>query len=564
MSYQIRLLLSVVVSGVAVMSLEILGSRLLAPFFGNSVFVWGSLIGVVLAALSGGYCLGGMLADKHPSFDGLSIVIFVAGLVIVALPVLALPIFDSILNLNLDVRYSALLATVMLLGGPSVLLGMVTPYAMKLAAKSLEKIGRASGNLYALSTLGSILGTFLTVFVLIPEFSVSRIILALGVTLLVVALLGLSVRLKVFVLVLLVLISLAAPGMVHNLSLVATSEKTVYGVESSSLKTVYEVDTPYHHLLVTDYNDSETDTYIRFLVLDTTVQSAMDLIDPNQTVFPYTDYFHLGVLLNPKIERVLFIGGGGFTGPEKFLRDYPNVTVDVVEIDPQVIWVAEHYFGVDPSNPRLHIYNDDGRLFLRRTNQKYDIIVIDAFSSGYVPFHLMTEEFFREAENHLTSKGSVILNLVSGISAGTYGVELLQAETRTLKIVFPNVYLFAVEGPGYQQAQNIIILATLYSVHLTESDFEQLADGTTIVKVQGLQEDAANLFTLNVTTGPILTDDFAPVETLINPLTAPPVSYGESAVIIQEVAKVALIAMMWAILYLVLKKKRLNNLKNKL
>ncbi|MGO9646236.1 MAG: spermidine synthase [Candidatus Bathyarchaeia archaeon] len=558
MSYQIRLLLSVVVSGVAVMSLEILGSRLLAPFFGNSVFVWGSLIGVVLAALSGGYYLGGMLADKHPSFDGLSIVIFAAGLVIVALPVLALPIFDSILNLNLDVRYSALLATVMLLGVPSVLLGMVTPYAMRLAAKSLEKIGRASGNLYALSTLGSILGTFLTVFVLIPEFSVSRIILALGVTLLVVALLGLSVRLKVFVLVLLVLISLAAPGMVHNLSLVATSERAVYGVENSSLKTVYEVDTPYHHLLVTDYNDSESGTYIRFLVLDTTVQSAMDLMDPNQTVFPYTDYFHFGVLLNPKIERVLFIGGGGFTGPEKFLRDYPNVNVDVVEIDPQVIWVAEHYFGVDPSNPRLHIYNDDGRLFLRRTNQKYDVVVIDAFSSGYVPFHLMTEEFFREVKNHLTSKGSVILNLVSGISPGSYGVELLQAEDRTLTIVFPNVYLFAVEGPGYQQAQNIIVLATLYPEHLTESDFEQLADKTTIVKVQGLPEDAANLFTLNSTTGLVLTDDFAPVETLINPLTSPPVNYEESVVIMQEVARVAVIALMWVILCMVLRKKRLN------
>src|SRR5208337_3698970 len=187
MARQLRLLLSVFVSGAVVMALELLGSRLLAPVFGNSIFVWGSLIGVVLAALSTGYYLGGKIADLKPDFQVLSIVIFVAGLLVIGLPALAPPLFDWIVKLSIGDRYSPLLATVALLGLPSVLLGMVSPFAIRLAAKSFEQLGKASGNLYALSTLGSIVGTFLTVFVLIPEFGVNKIILSLGVTLLVVA-----------------------------------------------------------------------------------------------------------------------------------------------------------------------------------------------------------------------------------------------------------------------------------------------------------------------------------------------------------------------------------------
>lgn len=194
------------------MALEILGSRLLQPVFGSSVlFVWGSLIGVVLSALSAGYYLGGELADVKPDFQVLSVVIFGAGLFIIGLPAVAPLVLDLIVKLNLGDRYSPLLASTLLLGLPSLLLGMVSPFAIRLATKSFRKLGKVSGNLYALSTLGSIAGTFLTVFVLIPEFGVNRIILSLGVTLLIVAFLGLHFRLKVFVLLILVVLPFAAP-----------------------------------------------------------------------------------------------------------------------------------------------------------------------------------------------------------------------------------------------------------------------------------------------------------------------------------------------------------------
>lgn len=322
------------------MALELLGSRLLAPVFGNSIFVWGSLIGVVLAALSAGYYLGGKLADLKPDFRILSILIFAAGLLVIGLPALAPPLFDAIVKLNIGDRYSPLLATTALLGAPSLLLGMVSPYAIRLAAKSFEKLGRASGNLYALSTLGSIVGTFFTVFVLIPEFGVNKILLALGVTLLVVAFLGLGSRMKIFVLLILLVLPVAAPYLVSR-------RLTVAAYTLALGDTVYETDTPYHHLVVADAYDPAHQSYVRYLILDDNLHSAMDLKNPDRTVFEYTDYFNLGFLLNPNINRVLFIGGGGFTGPKAFLTNDPNVTVDVAEIDPEVIRVAEVYFGVN-------------------------------------------------------------------------------------------------------------------------------------------------------------------------------------------------------------------------
>ena len=153
MSHQLRLLVSVFVSGAAVMALELLGSRLLAPVFGNSIFVWGSLIGVILAALSAGYYLGGKLADRQPNLSTLSALILAAGVLVVALPALTPPVFNAIIKLNIGERYSPLLATILLLAPPSVLLGTVSPYAIRLAARTVEGMGKASGNLYALSTL---------------------------------------------------------------------------------------------------------------------------------------------------------------------------------------------------------------------------------------------------------------------------------------------------------------------------------------------------------------------------------------------------------------------------
>ena len=544
MARQLRLLLSVFVSGAVVMSLELLGSRLLAPVFGNSIFVWGSLIGVVLAALSTGYYLGGKIADLKPDFQVLSIVIFVAGLLVIGLPALAPPLFDFIVKLSIGDRYSPLLATVALLGLPSVLLGMVSPFAIRLATKSFEKLGKVSGNLYALSTLGSIVGTFLTVFVLIPEFGVNKIILSLGVTLLVVAFFGLGFRMKVFILVVLLVLPLAAPYMVSRRITVAT-----YTLALGD--TIYETDTPYHHLIVADAYDPVYQSTVRYLILDDNLHSAMDLNNPSRTVFEYTDYFNLGFLLSSNITRVLFIGGGGFTGPKAFLNNYPNVTVYVAEIDPEVIRVAEEYFAVNASNPRLHIYNEDGRILLQESSQKYDLMILDAYSKSYVPFHLMTTEFFTEVSSHLTSGGSVISNLIAGTSGDQ--AQLLAAEVRTMSSVFPNVYVFPVMGADYQDPQNVIIIGTLLPNHLSKVDFTNLAANTSTPKIPASYVE--NYFTLDTSKAPVLTDDYAPVETLLNPLTGQSLT-SQSAINWTEVENLTAALLVIAVVFLVLVKKK--------
>ena len=527
MPRQLRLLISVFVSGAVVMALELLGSRLLAPVFGSSIFVWGSLIGVVLSALSAGYYLGGKLADVKPNFNVLSIVIFVAGLMVLSLPAIAPSLFDLAIRLNLGERYAPLLATILLLGPPSLLLGMVSPYAIRLVAESFETLGKASGNLYALSTLGSIVGTFLTVFILIPLFGVNKIIFSLGIVLLIVAFLGLSYRFKFLVLLILITLPFAAPYMVNRQLTVAT-----YTLALGD--TIYETDTPYHHLVVADAYDPSTQSTTRYLIMDDNLHSAMDLQNPNRTVFPYTDYFHIGLLLNPNVTHVLFIGGGGFTGPKAFLRDYPNLTVDVAEIDPEVVRVAEQYFGVNATNPRLHIYMDDGRVFLQATKQRYDLIVLDAYSRSYVPFHLMTLEFFKLVDSHLSSNGIVISNLISGTTLSND--QLLTAETTTIGQVFPNVYTFAVQGASDTDPQNVIIVATLSTNHLSVTDFEQLASTSSIVNIPGMKNYLANYFTPIGNNPPILTDNYAPVDTMLSPISGLPITNDQPPLISEQEA----------------------------
>ena len=544
----LRLLVAVFVSGAVVMSLELLGSRLLAPVFGNSIFVWGSLIGVVLSALSAGYYLGGKLADLRPSFQILSTLIFAAGVLVLALPAIAPPVFSFVISLNIVEQYSPLLATTLLLAPPSVLLGTVSPYAIRLVAESVESLGKASGNLYALSTLGSIVGTFVTVFVLIPVFGVNKIIFGMGALLLVIAFLGLSLRLKAVVLMILIVLPFAAPYMVSRQLTVAT-----YTLALGD--TIYETDTPYHHLVVVDYYDPTSQSTIRVLIMDDNLHSAMDLQNPNRTVFAYTDYFNLGFLLNPKIARVLFIGGGGFTGPKQFLRDYPNVTVDVVEVDPEVISVAEEYFAVNASNPRLHIYNNDGRIFLQGTRQRYDLIVLDAYSRSYVPFHLMTLEFFKLVSSHLTRNGIVTSNLISGIE--TDNDQLLTAEVNTMHAVFPNVYAFPVEGTSYTDPQNVEILATNSTQYLTQANFEQLTASSKIVKIPEMSDYVSNYFTVPPNNSPILTDDYAPVENLISPINDQPLTADQQPFMSQsEALRVAIGLVIVAAVCLVLVKKK--------
>jgi spermidine synthase len=251
--------------------------------------------------------------------------------------------------------------------------------------------------------------------------------------------------------------------------------------------------------------------------------SAYYINGSNRAVFRYTDYFNLGFVLNPEIGSVLFIGGGGFSGPKQFLEYYPDVTVDVVEIDPGVVDTAWEYFGV-PDDPRLRVYVGDGRAFLGRLGT-YDLIVLDAYSKTYVPFHLMTREFFEALAEHLNPDGVVVSNLISSLLGDTSN--LLMAEVKTVGEVFPQVYLFPTKDVSISWVQNIILVATDTPTRYGKDDLLAMAMDAP-VRGETLAGYCGNLFDRDIDTkdSPLLTDDYAPTEILLNPVTNSPYKGG--------------------------------------
>jgi len=528
------------------MSLEFATSRLLIPIFGSSIYTWGSLIGVILAGLSIGYHVGGRLADKkNPSFLKFCSIIFSAGLYIVFIPFISPTILSSTYSSfvattgassNNESQYASLIATFILLIIPTLLLGIISPYAVKLATSTLARLGSIAGNLYSAATIGSIIGTFVTVFVLIPTFAINYIIFGLGLTLIILAsIIGLGRLPKILAGSVVLMLFLSNTFLVVN--------PVSYGYFGNM---VYQKETPYAHLDVVDSVDNTQ----RALFLDGNIHSIMNKQDPTQLLI-YTRFFPIGFVFNPSAKHVLFVGGGGFSGPKYFLKTYPDVTVDVAEIDPVVIDVAQKYFNVTKS-PRLNIYNDDARDFLTKTsNQKYDIIILDAFSKNYVPFHLMTLQYYQLLYNKLTtSNGVIVSNQVGSLEGDTSN--LYRAAYKTMSQVFPDVYAFPLSQFSPSAVQNIILVGTKNTapdVRLTQDEIrqkeqqqqKQLYQHQLMMMLSKSNHHNNNNIRLITTNGrdnsidyadhlydstrirtddvPTLTDQFAPVENLLNPIT---------------------------------------------
>jgi len=489
--------LAVFVSGVVSMGLEILAGRMIAPQFGSSIYTWGSIIGVFLAALSYGYHRGGQRASRRAS-DRTLARLFLATAAYVAALVFA---GDLLLRLTtgfpLPSRFASLPAVILLFGPPTYLLGFVSPYAAELS--DVDGLGRASGHVYALGTVGSIVGAFATTFALIPALDVDAIGMLFGVisVLAAAAVVGADASRDQWFAVVGVLALVLAAG-----------SGGVVGVSVEG-RVVYQSQTAYQELQVVDLGDTRT------LLLDGQRHSAMDTDDPTRHVFEYTRYFHLPFLFadDPdEIDRVLFVGGGGFTGPKRFLRDYEDVTVDVVEIDPEVVDVAREYFAV-PDSPRLNVHVGDGRQFLRETDRTYDLIVLDAYRKDKVPFQLTTVEFMRLARDRLSEDGILFANLISAPSGPAS--QFYRAEAGTMRQAFPRVYSFPTAGGLV--VQNIELVATKSATPVTESQLrarnERREIGIDLAEAVGHYRRAP--------TGddvPVLTDDHAPVDSLLDPM----------------------------------------------
>jgi spermidine synthase len=491
--------LIVFTSGGVLLALEIVASRVVAPYFGNSVYVWGSLIGVFLAALSLGYFLGGRAATRWPAWGPFLALVFAAGACIFPIPHVAGTVLGWIAIRDYGPRASPLAGSTALFFAPSVLLGTVAPYAIRLRTRSVEGVGNVAGMLYALSTLGSIVGTLLAAFVLIPTVGVHTIIQILGATEMGLALLGwLWAR---------------RSGTAAGTAVAIAAVLSIAGaVPTDGPDVVYARDTVYHRITVSD------EGAVRYLKLDRYWQSARDRNAPWRTVFAYTDYLHLALVFHPEIDRALFVGMGGGTAPGRFYDDYPGARIDVVEIDPAVVETARRFFAL-PSGPRLAVHVQDGRLWLRRTSDRYDLIVLDAYLIDTIPFHLATREFYEETTAHLTAGGVVASNVIGAIRGPRS--RLFRAIYKTFRSVFRSVYVFPVGGGPSDALQNIILVGTS-GPRLGRA--EVLARAARFVRrgqvhIQGFVRDAGDLYDGPIQTRdvPLLTDDYAPTDTLIAP-----------------------------------------------
>jgi len=483
--------LAVFASGVTSMGLEILAGRLLAPAFGSSVFVWGSVIGVFLIALSLGYAVGGRRAAKQANRRAL-VSLLAGGAVFTAFLVVGDNLIISFAeSIPLPTRYAAILPVAILFGPLTFLLGFVSPYVAELS--TVESHGSASGRVYAVGTVGSIVGSFATTFVLIPSMELWVIEAVFAVFL--VAAAGLVAETDPR--------AIAEVGLAAVVVLAAIVV-SIYGVSGTG-QVIYEDQTAYSELEVVDANGERT------LYLDGVPHSAIYTDDRQGYVFTYTRYAHLSLLMQDDVDKVLFIGGGGFTQPQRFVEEYPGVEVDVVEIDPGVVTAAKQYFGLQESE-RLQVHVQDGRTYLEQTNETYDVIVLDAYQRDRVPFHLTTVEFMQSVDDHLDEDGTVVANTI-GARTGP-GSRFWRAEYKTMRQVFPHAYAFPTADTSFNQ--NIELVATKRQDGFTQGELRELNAernvGVPLSDAITRYQSAEDIDTSDV---PVLTDAHAPVDSLL-------------------------------------------------
>jgi len=523
--------LAVFTAGAVLLGLEIAASRVLAPFFGNSLFVWGALIGVVLAGLSLGYAAGGALADRLPGPRLLVAVMGLGALLVLAIPVVDEPVLEAIVRRDPGPRLNPLVAAFALFGLPSVVFAAVTPIAVRLSARSLATVGRTSGRLFAVSTAGSIAGTFATAFLLIPEFGTNQLLgQAAAVMLAAVAVFALAERLPLAAALALVG---AVAATVASFALAPESGGRLEGVaarnfspvyrlrggsagpdidfSSQGFELVYRKDTRYHGLAVVDDDDTR---YLRF---DNSFQSGMWLERPFATRFEYTDYFGLGLAYNPDARNVLFLGLGGGSAPKRFWRDFPRLRLQVAELDPVVVDVAYRYFNL-PRSPRLLVEVEDGRQFLATDERRWDVIAIDTFFADSIPFHLTTLEFLELTQRRLAPGGVIVTNVIGSVRGSSS--QLFRSLYKTYATVFPTVVVHPVANLGEddEALRNLILVATDGAAPgkaFLRSRWVRVREGARAAP--DLSKAIRNRYDRPIPTRdvPTLTDDYAPTDALL-------------------------------------------------
>ncbi len=484
------------ISGMLVMILEMTGARVMAPHLGTSITVWTSLIGVVLACLALGACLGGRLADRGASTRQLALILAWAGSGMALTALLHESVGFWITTKVFNPYMAAVLCAAVLFGLPATFFGMVTPYVIRLSMIDVTTSGRVVGRLYALSTLGSIAGTFLGGFVLISWFGSTHILLGGSAVMLLLSALACTspIRGRACLLV------LVAIGAWLSASWTRFQEKN---------GGMISVETPYNHIRIARTMNFQGRELLYLSTDPGRFQSAMFVDDPDELALPYTKFYALGPMLAPRAERVLMLGGGGYSVPKWLLAGRSGLKaeglrVDVVEIDPGMTRVAREYFRLQ-EDERLGVFHEDVRVFCNRNTEQYDLVFVDVFGSSYtVPFHAGTVEAAAAMRRAVADDGILLMNVIA--SAEGEAANLLWSIRNGLAEHFAEVHVLAVHEPDNASViQNFMLLA------LPQARPGVLVDGAELAYYR------ARLIPPGPDVAP-LRDEFAPVERYALPL----------------------------------------------
>ena len=489
LSERLALRFAVFAAGALLMAVEIAAFRIIGKTFGSALRETTAVIAVFLAAMSAGYWAGGRVGDRWPRA-----ITLVATLVAAASALMFVPVIDQLLSpriasSSIALSTHAFLATTILFAIPTFLLAATSPIAIRLFATTTGESGSTAGSISALSTAGSIAGSIVTAFLLIDWLAsiartVTFVAMATVATALIV-LLAQRVRPR---------FTFAAAGAL--LVVLAGSVFLRTRVEALGPKPVFAGDSAYHHIVVTDHGP------MRDLRFNVGIQSSMRRSDPFGPGLMYTDAFHIGRLLRPDAKRILLIGLGGGTAARQFTHYYPDAEVDVVDVDALVVDVAQRYFAVKP-DARLRIHVSDGRTFLRQTQQTWDLIVIDAYSTNRygdtLPPHLVTREFFDEVSKRLSENGVVHFHCAFA------NTRLMSALHATLRSVFPNV--MRTRGELLASRVPMIAAKDVLQARAAKTQASRLPELPRLI--EELTDEPPVQGSL------VLTDDYAPVDTLL-------------------------------------------------
>ena len=475
--------MAIIVSGASVLAIELIGTRIIAPFYGAGLYLWSALISVTLAALSCGYAIGGWWADRETRLSRFCVIIGVAGLWIAAIPWLRTPVFA--VAETMELRVAVLVAATILFFPPLALLGMVSPYAIRLKASSLDVVGRTAGNLYAVSTMASVVAAITTGFFLIPNIGIHRLVFSIGILLLATALVGLTIRHRRTgtIALLLVLVVAGKPGFQAVSRQTADPENGLIAVKQSA----------YAEIRVVDLDG------FRYMFIDGSMHTGVDPTTWNSS-FSYVNVLDIARGFFKQPGEMLLVGLGGGSVVKNYVRE--DWLVDVVEIDPVVTQVAYEYFGLEEAEAQ--IYDMDGRQFLIAHEKTYDIIIMDAFGSSSIPFHLVTTEAFSLIRSRLSPGGILTMNL----QAVGWHDEIVASIAATVNRQFEHVAVLPIAEPP-DQLGNIVLLASNRELNLekelpiplerfsAEYDRAHAWDNRFHVDVAGIQ---------------VLTDDLNPID----------------------------------------------------